>query len=262
MPITVGDAVLNMTANTSDFVRDMTKVQKKMGAVDSAGKLKKGVEKIGTATKGADEKFDRFGRRLGQIGRTSDNLMSPNRGLGKLMKGLAGFATIGVGFALAGKALGDITAQAERGAAALKAQIEGLKSFVQVSEDFTEFERLKGLSKKLQLTEGLSADKADELVFAAKSISQIETLPLIGEVSRIAEAVPLLSSIGKFTASFKEEAGTPRQLINKFLAAAAVSDVTVQQIAPAVIPAAQPFNIAGFSDEELLAIGAIAAKAG
>jgi hypothetical protein len=214
----------------------------------------------------AQRGFDKLTDKVRQLERKLKEVGRSSKTQGSRMKRSFGSVVMVMGSLQGGidkvtEAFRFMDAEAARGAETIKKMEEGAKRLIQVSTSATEFRQLMALSKSIALT-GIEPTLAQGMVFGAKSQGLLANIPLFARSAQFMDPLTAITSVGKFKSAFGEaEAGTSRELLNKFLRAAHFSDVTVDEIAKASVIAAQPASRLGGSDEELLAFMSVLSPA-
>lgn len=178
---------------------------------------------------------------------------------GKMVLAGGAFLLVGKGILAVMK---DIRKEREEAFKSLEKTEQPFRRLAQIAGgDPAELKRLQGEVGK-SVAQGLSESAAASLQFTLESLSLGEargTFAQLGQVGadpeRVAEGVGTL--IGALGA---KETGTPQQLLNKLLTAAAVSKTGVGEIGIAAARPAQQVSAIGGTDEELLATLAVLSR--
>ena len=122
--------------------------------------------------------------------------------------------------------------------------------------DPAEMRRMVNELKKTMREEGLTRTAAAELQFALESGGLASKRELFASLAPLTKRQPGGVALGVATLrnALGQEAGTPEEILNKLLAASAVSQTTLGQFAPTATIAAQGQRQLGGTTSELLAV--------
>jgi len=232
-----GDSVsMKFGGDPNDLVRAMERV--------AAGqdRMYRKVLQTTKASQAASSEGKKHNTMLSQMGRS-------------VLTAAAGYVSFASAIGLAKKAMRELTEEGRRASQSLEQAVPGRKKLVQVSGgDPAEFNRLVGLSQGIQTTYGMGEDPATDLVFAAKSATQLANLGMIAKTSKFGDPAAMLTAVSKVQGAFgKGEGGTGRQILNKVIKAAERSEVSIQDFAPQLATFAATAARVGFSDESAMA---------
>lgn len=210
------------------------------------------------ASQAAVAKLEERIRALGEAGKQQKKATEEGFGgkaLGDLQSYAAGLVSVTAAAAAVVGTLQKIRQENQQLAEGLKGQEGGLKRLSQVATSPAEFEQLRGMAKKVALTEGMPMAQAAGFVFQAKSQGLLGDLDALAATSRFTDAEAMAQSVGKFKSAFgAAEAGSAESLVSKFIQAASSSDVAIEDIARAAVIPAQAMVGVGAGDEELLGL--------
>lgn len=152
-------------------------------------------------------------------------------------------------------------AEIKRAGQLIRETFTPLQDLIQISDTLLEFQQFRATGQRFAAKTGVRQPQGLGLTFDAQSLGLLKDLGEIGKVTGFADPSGFIQSISKLENVFgTAEIGTRREAANKLLFAAKESAVNVQQLVPAAIRPAAIASIIGASDEELLALIAVAVK--
>jgi len=165
-------------------------------------------------------------------------------------------AFVGIGTAISGvsKLFGKMKKDMDDAANSLTATEDSMKRLVQIASSPEDLQNLIAKSRSISKQYGISQSRAADLVFTGRSEDRMGQIDFLAGLSKFTNPEALMKSVTTFQRSFgRQEAGSDRQLVNKFLAAANVSRLSVEEIAPQAAAITADAGRVGFSDEAVLA---------
>lgn len=239
----MGSIVLDMTGDEQRVLRSLVRAEKE---VDNLQK------QLAQARQEA--------KRVGDAGQTAGRQHEAAFGSGAqrhLQNYLTGLVSIGGAFGTIVAGLRDIRRMEEEAGQRITDAASGRRAFLQLTSDAAEYDALVRDAERVRTGYGLKAAEAYRITFAAQSADLRESLDLFASLSDISfGAESAISAVQKIQASFggPAGAGTPRQIINKILAATKESPLAASEFARAAPIAATEAGALGLSDEQYVAL--------
>lgn len=188
-------------------------------------------------------------RELRKAGTEAEKTQGTLAGFGKSVGGMVSVATAIAGIT---RAMGAMNAEANRGADALDDKFAGLKQLSQVAKSQEDFAALQGRVSKWRST-GMSFDASQKLVFATRSAQRDEEEPFFGSLSKFTSPYDMFKGANTLRKAFgREELGSAQQATNKLIAGGGISDITPEEFAGRVVPAASAWATNKWRDETLM----------
>lgn len=207
-----------------------------------------------------EQKLDRLRRKGEQTakGATRDN----KTWLDSAMRLAAPYLTTAAAIGTVAKALRDMHEERKRAAESARQSAPAMGALAQLAESPQEMQRMLSEARTSVVQGGMTRDMAATLQF------KLESMQLASQREMFANLFGAISDPGLFAegvatlrdAFGTKEAGSPRAIANKLLAASRVSKTTLEEFAPAATIGAQAANLIGARDEEYMSALAHVAK--
>lgn len=238
---------VEMSGDESRLLRSVQATINKFGKLE--GQMQGAVNKAKSVEKSV--------RRIGSGGRKE---LGPQGGLASDIKGtIARIGGIAAAAGLAKVALSDMAATRTAAGERITTAEEGRSQLAQLADTKPQFEELIRQVEQIRTERGIDEIEAFKLVFSAASAGFKKQTPFFAELKEIGFAPEAaVTAVQKLSQTFPDS-GTPREIINKTIAAAAPSPVGASDIARvAAVPAVSFKEIGGTADELLALVGVLA----
>ena len=219
-------------------------------AVSEHEKVIRQQEKMIATLRGTAGESKKTATAAGEINKNFGAVHSTMQKAGTMM---AGFITAGAGLAGVRKLLGAIKEEATGATTAIATSTDAIKSLIQVSRSWQEYQALESTAKRIAARHG-DLKGARDLAFTASSEGLLEDVDFFAELGRIVDPQKMVSSVKTVQTAFgKKEAGTSRQIVNKLLEAARVSRMRTPEFATQLAQFAADAARGGYTDESAMA---------
>lgn len=236
------DVTLRFSADLAPFVQAAVKANARVANLkDGTKKLQAEMDRMSRSMDKSTGSFDKTATSGSRVGNTFKSMGA------KLAGAVAGVNVLSEAF----RALQDRIQAADAAARRITQQQDAMKRLQQVSGSVTEFQLLKAQAQKVAVNEGITVQRAAQIVFAAKSQGLMGDIGVLAQTQGFTDAEAMANAVGKQRSVFGAGAGSTRQIISRLLAAAATSDVTVELIAQSAAVAATGVKQQGGTSEEL-----------
>lgn len=226
--------------DASAAVRELAKLEKQFQRLrDVNEKLKQGTKQTARARQ------DAFGA----------------KGLAQLKSYALGVASITGALAAARRASQLLSEEIRRGQAGMRRGEAPLAQLLQVQTPGRPFALLEREVTATRRQVGMGVERAAGLQFALESAQLGRERAWIAGMHPAVDPTAMAEAVGAVTAGFgRARAGPPREIVNKLLAAAAMSPLTAGRLAGAVGPLGESFRLIGGQPREAFAAIGIAAR--
>jgi hypothetical protein len=226
--------------DASDAVRELAKLEQQFQ------RLRQANEKLRRATKRtAKAREDTFG----------------SRALAQVKSYAIGIAGITGALALARRASQLLNESIRRGQAGMRRGEQPLAQLLQVQTTGRPFALLEREVRATRAQVGMLTEPAARFQFALESAQLGRERAWIAGMHPAVDPTAMAEAVGAVTAGFgRARAGPPRQIVNKLLAAAAMSPLTAGRMAEAIGPLGESFRLIGGRPQEAFAAIGIAAR--
>lgn len=174
-----------------------------------------------------------------------------------------GYLSVAAAAGVALKAITDLNAKREETATGAKEGAYRRGALLQLGGgDPAQFRRMIAEVRKSRTEAGLTGQEAEELQFLLESMGEADQREFMAGFKFIADPKRLAEGASTLKRAFGEkETGGSREIVNKMLAASAMSKTTLEQFAPAATISAQMVSEIKGTDEELLGTLSILSRA-
>jgi len=263
----MANIVLVMSGDEAKLWRSVQKIIRQQQDMENSfkktGKAGRAAgDQMGAGLKNAAGAAQRAGRQFKDAGDHGKKAFGATA-LAGLKSYAAGMLSIGVGVGTVKKALEEMEQVRVAAGERVSVAAEPLSQLAQLAGgDKTKLGTLLAAVRASREEGGYTAQQAAALQFTLESLGEGKNRAFFAGFRHITDPTKLAEGAATLKAAFGEkEAGTTREIVNKLLAASAVSKTTVEQFAPAATIAAQTSREIGASDEELLGSMAILSRA-